>query len=222
MPPTTFRAQVSLPSVTNVPSDVITNTWHFRATPDAGSLDAYGVEICHELRDFYQSLDGVIFSSLAGTPATVKVYDLTDPEPRAVIHQETITITPAAGAQLPTEVAMCLSFQGAQIAGVHQNRRRGRLFLGPLTDTVFETVAGRKRFTTAAQLAVTGAAKGLLDNGAAALTPIHWCVYSPTTDVAGTLADASIQVTNGWVDNAPDTVRSRGTDATARAVFAAA
>lgn len=212
-----FRVQVSIPMDSGTPEDNIVNVWHF----DSDQTFAEDADdVVGRLRDFYQAIDGVIMPSRVGAAATVKVYDLADPEPRIPGLTDTIALTPIGGAGLiPSEIAMCLSMSAAPVSGVSPGRLRGRIFLGPISAAVLEEVGGRVRFTAAARTAVRDAAVTLAtgpDPGDGRLA-----VYSPTTHAelgggAGNLADAFNDVTLVWVDNAPDVVRSRGERSDAR------
>jgi len=105
----------------------------------------------------------------------------------------------------PREVALCLSYYAEQ----NVPRRRGRLYIGPFTDAAMEIrpPAGNA-IGAVASLAPALAAVGGAD--------VDWCLYSPTNDVATAGATKLRTITNWWVDNEWDTVRSRGRRATSR------
>ena len=96
---------------------------------------------------------------------------------------------PAAGG--PREVALCLSYY----ADLNQPRRRGRMYLGPWTQGAMAERPGTSQMQALQSLA----------NGISALGGINvqWVQYSR--------ADGEFRnVTNWFVDNEWDTIRSRG------------
>lgn len=205
-----IRVQVALPRDTNLPEDVSTNTWHFSTS--GLPLDAAAADAIHAGLDaFYQSVDTYLASVLAN-PVAMKFYDLDDPKPRPP-KQERAMVLNYGSAATAEESAICLSFAGAPAAGVPAGRRRGRIFLGPLTTGLTQIVEGRVRVFDAAQAAIALAGDALLQAHGPE-DPYKWSVYSVTDD-------AMIPVTRGWVDNAFDTVRSRGPKPSGRATFPA-
>lgn len=215
------RAQVTLPAGSGIPADDAVNTWYFQSA----GLDAAGTaaDAQTKLNTFYQAIDGQMLSS--GTiigPLRTQYYDLTDPTPRVPILESTITVTLAAGAGFPTEVSICLSFQGDVVSGQPQARRRGRVFLGPLDADSSTTASGRVTVNTTVLSALGAAAEAL--EGGTLLTEAVWSVFSPTTAgpapwSEGVLETAFTVVTNGWIDNAFDTQRRRGGEATLRELW---
>lgn len=217
---TVLRAQVIIPRDNALPADACINTWHFQttltATPSEGSEAAFT-----QLETFYQIVD-TFLASYNGTTVTVKIYDLSDDPPRVPINEDTFTIAPASGAALPAEVAAVLSFRGELASGTSPARRRGRIFLGPLDDAVIEYDTPDERLTASIRGTVVGAAEAMVTTGLTA--DGFWVVFSPT--LAGpppwssaTLEDSSVRVLAGYMDNACDTVRSRGALPSARSTF---
>lgn len=210
-----FRATVVLPFFTNLPTDVATNTWHFESlTLDTADMAALWTP---RLRAFYATIYGSTFQwpnfFAASSTQHVNWYDLADPIPRPVTTVPLgVPSAVFATTQMPTEVSCVLSFQGTQVAGVPQSRRRGRVYLGPLRTTCIDasTVSAYPQWSPGFVAAVAAAADlNLLTPGDA---DSWWAVWSPTTG-------ASVRVDNGWVDNSPDTQRRRGVDPTARTLF---
>jgi len=121
---------------------------------------------------------------------------------------------------MPSEVAVCLSLEGL-VFGVPEEsgsirpaaRRRGRLYLGPLfggaTVAVPESVTNRPRVSDVFQDAILDAYEVLCAYINSTTGPqgnvdsLRSVVYSPTTAQAW-------PVYNAWVDDAFDTIRSRG------------
>jgi len=84
------------------------------------------------------------------------------------------------------------------------------------------TSSGRVILEPVSQAAIATAAGNL--SGGDPTTEAVWVVFSPTTAgpepwSEGVLTSASPQVVGGYVDNAFDTQRRRGTDATVRVTF---
>lgn len=214
-----MRAIVSIPLDNGLPEDNIVNTWHFDG--DDGLVDAiYHAHVMTHLTTFYQAIDTVLFPGSVNTPATVKIYDMRDATPRVPEYEDTITLNPEGNAPLPNEVALCLSFQADAVSGVSQARRRGRIFLGPITVTAYESVASHSRPTATVRNAVAAAADTMLTAlGEEPGPKVSWSIYSPTTDLTSSIDDAFNDVQNGWVDNAWDIQRRRGAAPTLRTTF---
>jgi len=212
------RVQVSLLNDSTLPGDVAMNTFHFR-TP--GTVEDSADEISALLETFYNAFDQDLSSGLTGV-TNLAFFDLEQAAPRVPVATDTFTLTVGLGTQLPGEVALVLSFQGPRVSGFPQARRRGRLFIGPLDGDTITAGTGDARPSSAAITRITDAADALASS---TVTPgLDWCVFSPTTAgpepwSSGELNDAFVTITNGWMDNAFDTVRSRGLGATARTLW---
>lgn len=121
----------------------------------------------------------------------------------------TATFTPAVTAQkVPTDVALCISFQGLKSAGLPQGRRRGRIYLPCPADQI-DVSTGLTVWDPTMVTAVAGMAQAAKD--AITTDDCFWVVFSPTILAASSdYALATVPVDNGWVDNEPDTQRRRG------------
>jgi hypothetical protein len=197
--------QISLRPANNLPEDWVTNVWHFDDGEGTGTQhDA----IFAQLLDFYEVLRDYLPSVIAGTGHWMRMYRVSDPKPRAPIAEYEFVIPAPSGSPLPLEIAAVLSYEAAQISGVPQARRRGRVYLGPFNGGVIDTAG---RFATAFLTTMTGAAEVIL-TASLASTTWKWSTHS---QVLGTGAE----VMSGWMDNEPDTQRRRGRTATSRVVF---
>lgn len=211
------RVLATLNNDTLQPVDQVTNTWHFQ-TP--GAVADAGTAILDNLDAFYTAISTYLSVNLTGT-GDIKIYDLEDPEPRAPVFEGDMTF--GAGTNgMPNEVSVCLSYQAPIVSGTNQARRRGRLFIGPLATTAQATGTGDMRVASGFRTALVTAAEALMDD--TTLPGLVWSVFSPTTAgtppwSAGTLGDSFFTVTNGWVNDAFDTMRSRGLAPTTRTVF---
>ena len=199
-----YRAQVTLKTADAVPENFATNTLYFEADTLA---DLTTVNTAVE--NFYKTL-GTNFSTLCTQNAhQIKYYDMQDPEPRAPVMQTSFNLTANPSAPpLPPEVAMCISYQGAQVSGTPQSRRRGRIYV-PFFKTTSIAADGRPASGTVTDL--KNAAQSLLTASDTAPT-WTWVQYSKVND-------GFADVDSGWVDNEWDTQRRRGRAYTSRTTF---
>lgn len=210
---TLLRAQVRWQGYTNVPEDIYTNTLYFYSddTDPPATVAANKTAI---LTAFYQAcFTGNYFSPVvANSGHFVYWYNMADPEPRAPIYIG-VPGVPARGTQGYAEEASCvMSFQGERISGVPQARRRGRIYLGPLSLTAVSASSSSafSFINTTFRNQVAAAAETHLLPGTEA--DGQWVVWSPT-------GLTTTPVVDGWVDNAVDTQRRRGSRYTGRQVF---
>lgn len=209
-----LRLQVRLPYYTNIPEDVLTNTWHFFSdgvTPFADAVEY----LSGRLDTFYSNT----YAGSQGAPyinwdaAVVHGYNLADAPPRVpVIVPIPITTPNDTSSNVSPETAICLSFQGVPLSGTPQARRRGRIYLGALGEAVVTdgtTSTFPRPFQAWVDQVLGDVETLLLDTGDAGL---EWVVWSPTDS-------ASVPVNNGWIDNSLDTQRRRGFRPTARTTF---
>ena len=208
------RAQVIIASDNALPEDVCVNVFHFEGPGDF-QLPALQDDILNRLRSFYNDAGdggGNVASMLGSTvkpdSCRIKLYELVGPPPHPPIRDEPLNLAGSGTAQLPREVALVLSFQGNRVAGVVQARRRGRVFIGPLTTSILDD-ANDARPTLARRSDLKSAGARLM---AANTSAARWVVRS--TVGAGTTV-----IENGWVDNAFDTQRRRGSKPTSRLLF---
>lgn len=196
--------QVSIPYFTGLPADVSVNTWSFEVA-DADESNA--AEVGAFLNTFYTELRPWLSPSLDPTQVGIKMYDRADPEPRTPFVDTTFNL----GAQttespLPEEVAVCFSFRANLASGQPPARRRGRVYLGPLSVNVIQETnrsVVKDTFIDDMIAAYESAWTELTTAG-----NVHE-VWSPTDGVGRT-------VTYAWMDDAFDTQRRRGPLATSR------
>ena len=219
-----YRVQVTVPLDSMIPDDAIVNTWHFDDDDDpvAAPSDTQGW-IMQALTAFYTAIDSAVFPASVASPLTVRMYDMREAEPRQPVDVDTIAIVPSADDPLPNEVALTMSFAATPISGVNPQRRRGRLYLGPIAASAGELVNSQWRPKAATRTAIANAASALIDGVEHPGSPglhLKWAIYSPTTDAGGANLDDSFHdVVSGWVDDAFDTQRRRGCEPTTRTVF---
>lgn len=200
-----YKVQVTLAMDSGIPEDASVNTWHC----DALSLPNGYEDFVDDLEIFYQTVDVLLSTKVDAANIEAVVYRMSDPTPRAPVYRKTFTGITTGTEAWPPEMAICLSFQGDQISGTPQARRRGRVYIGPCSTLATSTTD--PRISTGSVSALVNGANALL--AASDLSATYaWCVYSPSDD-------ALVEVTNGWVDNAPDVQRRRGLVATTRSLW---
>lgn len=224
------KVQVTLPYLSGIPEDVVSNTFYARKRV-AGMLDPDDTEwipgiqegsladLKTEITQFYYDVfgapgaDGYLAPYIDKANCRIKIYDMDD-EPTRVPHLDetfSFTATPSITNKLPAEVAMAVSFSANVASGESAASKRGRIFLGGLGDgTVQDGGSVAPRFKTVFCTRVAAACEllqtNMYENG------WHWVVYSPKL---GT----NSRIHRGWVDNAFDTQRRRGVNATARSAW---
>lgn len=204
-----LRAQVILHTTDSLAANYVTNSWAMTTgagTPDDGDLQDYTV--C--FKDFYDDLNGILALPLAQNNHQVKWYDLNNPVPPSYpLYEGTFNLAAApSGAGLPSEVAVCLSMQGLKASGSPQNRRRGRVYIGPITSSINST--GRPSSAARGQLA--SSAQTLISNLKAAGVPAQLGIWSQ-------VESHLVVVDNGWIDDTFDTQRRRGLQPTGRTTW---
>jgi len=217
---TTSRIQVRLQSTSLIPENDSMNVWHFR-TPTSTPADVIS-NITNALNTFYASIADIYNVNTLTGLVTYKAYDLVDSTPRTPYAEGTIgTFTFSDADALPTECAITMSFEGELSSGTNRARRRGRLYLGPLDIGPASTTDGFVRVGITSAELIRDAANELLAGQDATYT---WSVFSPTAAgaqpwSAGSIAAATTAVHHGWIDDAFDTQRRRGTQANFRYVI---
>lgn len=213
------RAICRLRRDTNLPEDDVVNVWHFDGD-DSQTWAEDQDDLAERLRDFYLAIQTYLARTLSGA-LNVRIYDLEQPEPRVPRYEANYTITPNSSVPLPSEVAVCLSMQATPTSGIPQARRRGRVYIGPLANGVLSNETAGQADPAIAPAFVTA-----LANAAAAMAigpdpgDFRLAVYSPTIHAStGSLDQAFNDVTSGWIDNAWDVQRRRGSAPTTRTLW---
>lgn len=201
---------------TNLPRDVITNTFHFNQLTTL-TLEESGDLLLPVLKTFYQSVYNSSFCANYAliNNAHINFYNLAQPIPRVPYTlQVGATGLSVTASSVPTETSAVISFQGLPLAGTPQSRRRGRIYIGALgAATITGSTVSTYPVLAAGFLSnMVGAADAL---PAAALAASHdWVVWSSVDQLP-------VKINNGWVDNSPDTQRRRSVDSSQRNVWTA-
>lgn len=201
--------QVTLPAANNLPADNIINTFAFSGGDAGGGTAA---QIAEAIMSFYNvpspggasSVAEFINSTVSRTvPLTMKMWD-TGPgdlgEPVVEFEADTL-VAPNETAGLPQEVALCLSYGAGVSSGVPQRRRRGRIYIGPLTESALGPAqTGQPRRPSSTLIAEVLASA---DYWLGAMGTLNHAVWSRAGNVV-------TPITSYWIDNEFDTQRRRG------------
>lgn len=189
---TTYRAQVAIWTDSVAPRDacVVNPCFH-----DLGTSDADG--LAQDILDEFQTVGP------AGQ-IEVKLYDVTTPPPNPPLARKIEAVGTSPQAACPREVALCLSFY----ADSNVPRRRGRLFIPIHWIKAGTTAALGVRPSTGDRTTIGGIADKLANIGG---VDVDWVVWSERSQ-------QHHSVTNWYVDDEWDTVRSRGLRPTTRTI----
>jgi len=210
-----YIAQNVLQGPSGLPEDRYVNTFNFSGAAEPGHVAAADL-IKNMLQDFYTlpPPDGggnalqAYMPNFVADLAQVRVYRWQDAVPREA-QIRTYPFAGAAPAPLPSEVALCASYYATR----NLPRQRGRIYLGPLTTFGLLSLPGQPSRPALDLVATLAAASKRLVVQSEA-NGLSWTVRS----AVGAVATFS-KIDNGWVDNAWDTQRRRGEDATSRTTW---
>lgn len=168
--------------------DRFSNTLYFNVS---GSFDDPDYQnLADDLRDIYAQIP----TWTTGCKIEVRAYNMADATPRPEKAYSTVQRggTFVVGA---AQVALCLSYY----ADRNLPRQRGRIYGGPYTPSTPQAVD---------ELTNTLISLGQAFAGLGGLN-VDWSIYSPTTGDA-------MRISNIWVDNSWDIIRSRKLPSTKR------
>jgi hypothetical protein len=213
----TYRIQHCLQGATGSGRDKYCNTFYYTGVipPDSSVVGGgvHGDLIAQDVRDFYNTIQDYLASYASGPFRSIKIYDVAaspgSPAAYSVTDSSDAFTPDTTATNLPEEVAVCMSYSAVS-TGANPARRRGRVYLGPLNTNVCTSGAVQPLVPAGFQELIVGAANDF----AAALTghDVTWSVHSTVDDAAFTIVQVS-------VDNAFDTMRKRGRDATGSALL---
>lgn len=242
-----MRAQAILKHRSGLPRDNVVNVFHFE-TATEGAAEAE--DAADLVAEFYETGDpavgfpiaGVLGYQIASVGHEIRVYPVDEPTGRDYrgegmppLFTRSMTFSgrePQVGRNLPSEVAVCLSYKNSSPSTEPPARRRGRLYIGPFLESagVEEDEAGSEasRPTAALRQRILDAGEYLARGSGLP----QWSIYSRPfagraagekkrangTDLPAIPARAGQihTITDLWVDNAWDTVRRRGERPTSR------
>jgi len=204
-----------LPYTSGLPGDEVVNTW---AVTDlgAGDIEAaadafeafYTEPIVEDGPTLGSAISDIVNRDVDGCRIEVAILNTATGDISPTIFTRPFGMPYAVGTvSLPFEVALCTSFRSSTDPAVAAGRRRGRVYIGPFMSG-FGTESGVVPVPAPILVQLlAGVTERMVVALAAAEVPL--CVWSR--------ADSALRVvTDGWVDNAWDTMRSREVEATSR------
>jgi hypothetical protein len=189
-----IRAQIITKKATDLPIHHIVNTLYFDDFNLPGNESNFQ-SIADDLRTLFNGRT----SSSVDYGTEVKLYNMADAEPRPVKALAPWVAHGQGAASQPgvREVALCLSYFSER----NLPRFRGRIYIGP-----FANSTQNERPSAASIAGLRTLATGIAGIGG---PDVDWQLYSPTRL-------AYSKITNVWVDDEWDTIRSRGLKALSR------
>lgn len=235
-----IRATCVLEHSSGLARDNAVNTFHFNGPTDEATLGALKLA----LDRFYVSPNTGGSTAAVGeyisnvmTGLRFKLYDVTaEPSGPPILDQPSGAGLPAVrlnSANLPSEVALCGSFEGLPAAGLVQKRRRGRIYLGPLNIAASTTSGtGVTRPSTGVRTTLQLALQRLaLEVDSVAEMVVYSRPYAGREAGIGpngkpfkalpARPGTTVNIEQVWVDDAFDTQRRRGERATGRGTILA-
>lgn len=229
-----LRALCTIPMASALPADAVVNTWYF-GVPDGDETETYiETNVEPSLKAFYAAIDEYYANNTATTNATVTWYDMSEPEPRVPIVENNLGMTQkgsSAQGNLPSELAVVMSFHGAYVSGTNRQRQRGRIYVGPLHAGIGAGASGTdySRPGSAFVTALRNAGNTLMGAASGSGGAFTWIVRSANArdnsdpeipyNERPLLTPTGYPVVGGWVDDAWDVQRRRGVAASTRNTF---
>lgn len=205
---------VSIPHRSGLARDAAVNTFAFQNVSGA----PFG--LADLLESFYTEPTTTTSNSVGqfiggqmdrSTPIHAKVYEITTGPLGLPSAEFDVGALPAPlGDPLPAEVALCASYSGLVDSTANRDNRRGRIYIGPLSDAAVDGSLGTTdvaRPNSTVMTTLVEASQRLALDSTTEGAP--WSVYSRTLNQL-------TAIERGWVDNEWDTQRRRGYKATAR------
>ncbi len=225
--------KVTLPNVSGLPADSVTNTFHF-LKPNSLSVSDGANEAADFLIDFYTAVPdangisptpskklGEFLSSVLSrttSACTIEVYNGALAPPRVPVLTAAFTLPAALGTTaLPNEVALCGSFRRT-VPGIAPARTRGRVYIGPIGLSAVTTTpsGGFVRPDSTGNPNMVGTLCAAL----ATMVTDSWTAFQagtgPVFGVYSVTLNEFTRPEEVWVDNEFDTQRRRGGEATTR------
>lgn len=247
-----LRAVTTISTASGLSTNVVVWNTHWKEDVASINRDTAATQILARLDNLVSQLTPTssdnslcLASYMLTTAAHTDVYDLTEPKPRVAFAGGTTgstTVQASVGQNLPSEVALCVSYQSTRLSGQPQNRRRGRIYIGPLqvNHAGGSAAVDLDRPTQAQTDTMVNRVRTSLQPGT--VGEVRFCVLSRQTwaglaigekpppdpntgqivfpEIPQNLPAAMNNVVEFWCDNEWDTQRRRGLGATARSTQA--
>lgn len=212
--------------VSGLPTDRYINDWAFQFDhePSDGDLTNLFAAVSDFFRGGVDATDTVgryIGEAVdRGITHQIQAYSIVSgPLGAPIFTSDWLGPVAAVGDNYPAEVAVTLSFHG-DLVGLSEEvgttrpraRRRGRVYIGPLTIPALSSSAPEPKVTDIFVGALHTRARAMQAVAAGYPAFASWCVWSRA-------AETLYPVVGGWTDDAPDSQRRRGAVTTARTAF---
>ena len=210
-----FMASLAFQGPSGLPEDQFVNTFVFRndnVFDRDGMLDAVETALTNFFADPAAGTGDQLVDYMPNRieAPTCKLFDLGDAPPRVPVERQFTGISPnGAATPYPREVAICASYHN----GGPGPRNRGRIFWGPLVTSVGveESDSDLVRPGSATQGRLIDRMNDMATNPSLECT---WVLWSRANN-------AMHNIVGGWVEDAYDTQRARGTAPTSRTTWGA-
>lgn len=189
---TDIRMLVSWGVGAKVTEDWFSNTLYF-AEDNVGTEPDYQ-DLANDVVAAYQAI-----GCTDGCKIEVRAYNMADAKPRPEKAYATATKTGVRKTGSP-QTALCLSYFSER----NLPSQRGRVYLGPYTITSDRPTVAQRQETLALGVALGNVGGANVD----------WSVYSPTKASRG--QDPTMSISDAWVDDSWDVIRSRKLRSTTR------
>ncbi len=226
----TIEAKVTLAAESGIPADSVVNTFHFG---QPGVPGVRTIQMYTDLAGFYNAvptgsayaIDEFLSSTIerTGLVHTIDWYNLDLPKPRLPFQRDTFALVhpPLFDTRFPNEVAVALSWHGPVVPGssVVPGRNRGRTFVGPLIASSATSATGEDpRPSIIFQDTLLSAGTALINafRNVEPLVVYSRGLYQVNKVKQPPVAPTARNIVRCSVDNAFDTIRSRGTAPTIR------
>lgn len=143
---TFYKAQVELERDTSQAEDRTVTAWHF-STNEVGTPSQELDDIVAALTSFYTDIDAFLSRELSGA-WRIKIYDMEDAPPRVPVRDTVPAALVVGSSALPSQVALVCNYEGVFASGFPSARRRGRHYIGPLTQVDQDLVGESGASTT--------------------------------------------------------------------------
>jgi hypothetical protein len=222
----TYKTVVTIQRKSGIDRDAVQNVFHLAAPSGAPSSTDFGNAMGH-IKNFYDDIASALSSCLSVAPNSILVeftkLTAEKPAPGTGLGppQSAGTVSFATGpvtVGLPSEVSACLTLDGTVITDAEEgpggirpaSRKRNRKYIGPLSvnASTAESVTLEPKLTSQVRALIIQA---FLEELVTGLESKGWLpmVFSPTLW-------SVLPILSVWIDNAFDTQRRRGEDATSR------